>query len=228
MRLMSRSLVGRSPLAHVRLVSRAASSEHAILHVFQQRWCVRDLGSKNGTFVNGKLVTGERRVPLSRGDWLRFGTTEEEWRVESLSAPHVTAPPVEEPLETSALLSSHALADLEIAFVVSPNGEDVELRLRHGEREVSLGHRAYFYLLYVLAQARLADRARGVGREEEGWCACQALIETLKLTMERLNVDVHRARQHLARLGVTDAVDVVQRRKNSATLRLGAPRISIE
>lgn len=227
LRLKPHSLVGRSPLAHVRLVSRAVSFEHAVFHVLQGQWWLRDLGSRNGTFLNGKLLVGDRRAPLTGGDLIRFGDVQEEWRLESLSS-EPSASASDELIETSTLLSSSSLTEMELVFGVSPNGEDVQLSLCHQGHRVSLGSRAYFYLLFYLAQARFTDRERGVSPTEEGWRSCQELVEALKVSNERVNVDIHRARQHVARFGIVDANDLIVRRKNSTTVRLGVERIRVE
>jgi DNA-binding CsgD family transcriptional regulator len=50
-----------------------ASRLHAVLERYGAAWCVRDLDSRNGTFVNGRRVLGER--PLRPGDELRVGAT---------------------------------------------------------------------------------------------------------------------------------------------------------
>ena len=46
---------------------------HAVLEPYGAVWCVRDLDSRNGTFVNGQRIWGER--PLRPGDELRVGAT---------------------------------------------------------------------------------------------------------------------------------------------------------
>jgi FHA domain len=46
---------------------------HAALERYGAGWCVRDLDSRNGTFVNGQRVWRER--PLRPGDELRVGVT---------------------------------------------------------------------------------------------------------------------------------------------------------
>jgi DNA-binding CsgD family transcriptional regulator len=46
---------------------------HAALERYGAGWCVRDLDSRNGTFVNGQRVWRER--PLRAGDELRVGAT---------------------------------------------------------------------------------------------------------------------------------------------------------
>jgi FHA domain len=47
------------------------SRVHAALERFGDAWCVRDLGSRNGTFVNGDRIIGERA--LHSGDEIVLG-----------------------------------------------------------------------------------------------------------------------------------------------------------
>src|SRR5262245_49176976 len=47
------------------------SRVHAVLEQFGDAWCVRDLGSRNGTFVNGDRIIGERA--LHGGDEIVLG-----------------------------------------------------------------------------------------------------------------------------------------------------------
>jgi pSer/pThr/pTyr-binding forkhead associated (FHA) protein len=50
-----------------------ASHLHAILERFPAGWCVTDLGSSNGTSVNGERIWSSRR--LRHGDEIRVGQT---------------------------------------------------------------------------------------------------------------------------------------------------------
>ena len=47
------------------------SRVHAALEKFGETWCIRDLGSRNGTFVNGGRIIGERA--LRSGDEIVLG-----------------------------------------------------------------------------------------------------------------------------------------------------------
>jgi hypothetical protein len=49
------------------------SRVHAILENFGLAWSIRDLGSRNGTYVNGERITAERI--LRSGDELRLGNS---------------------------------------------------------------------------------------------------------------------------------------------------------
>ena len=66
--------IGRHPLSDLRFDAEQdldASTRHAAIVRTGTSFVLRDLGSTNGTFVNGEKLTGER--PLSDGDTLRFG-----------------------------------------------------------------------------------------------------------------------------------------------------------
>lgn len=67
------ALVGRHPGSSIVLADTFISGEHARLARHDGRWWVADLGSTNGTFVNGIRV--ERPTPLEDGDEVRFGRT---------------------------------------------------------------------------------------------------------------------------------------------------------
>jgi DNA-binding CsgD family transcriptional regulator len=53
---------------------------HAVLERFPSGWCVRDLGSSNGTFVQGRRLAGER--VLQNNDEIRIGSTRLHFRVD--------------------------------------------------------------------------------------------------------------------------------------------------
>lgn len=66
-------LVGRSQEAEVQINEQAISHQHARLEQTEQGIVLRDLGSTNGTYVNGELV--EDAVVLNGGDNIRMGST---------------------------------------------------------------------------------------------------------------------------------------------------------
>jgi signal transduction histidine kinase len=65
-------MIGRSSEA-LPLLDQTISRRHAELTPDNGQWYLRDLGSANGTFVNGVRITG--RHALKNGDQLRAGTT---------------------------------------------------------------------------------------------------------------------------------------------------------
>jgi len=89
-RLVCRCLIGRSVLADFRLHSRRASSEHASVGWYSDRWVLRDLSSSNGTTVDGRPVSFRDRVPLACGNEITFGG-DEVWTVVDVSPPNPCA-----------------------------------------------------------------------------------------------------------------------------------------
>ena len=66
------TLVGRSRRCTIVLSSRLASREHCVLERSGAALTLIELGSKNGTWVNGERVT--RRRQLATGDEIRIGS----------------------------------------------------------------------------------------------------------------------------------------------------------
>jgi pSer/pThr/pTyr-binding forkhead associated (FHA) protein len=64
-------VVGRGPECHVRPNSELISRQHCMLLISGRAVRVRDLGSTNGTLVNGKRVVEE--CALCNGDTLQLG-----------------------------------------------------------------------------------------------------------------------------------------------------------
>ena len=62
--------LGRHPSNTLRLVDREVSKEHATIERVGRDYVLRDLGSSNGTFVNGKRVT---ELKLRDGDEISVG-----------------------------------------------------------------------------------------------------------------------------------------------------------
>lgn len=71
-------ILGRGATADVIVDDVYTSDEHAEILPDNGSWSVRDLGSTNGTFLNGAKVT--RPTPLAAGDQLRLGKTRVEVR----------------------------------------------------------------------------------------------------------------------------------------------------
>ena len=89
--LPCRCLIGRSALAQVRLTDPLVSMEHAVLLWERGGWRVRDLASRNGTFVNGTNIATGTPHSLAVGDRLSFGNLERSWRVASIDEPEPCA-----------------------------------------------------------------------------------------------------------------------------------------
>jgi pSer/pThr/pTyr-binding forkhead associated (FHA) protein len=68
--------VGRSEDSSLRLIEGQPSRHHAQITADQNQVFVEDLGSTNGTFVNGRRLDAKVKLKLSAGDRLRFDIEE--------------------------------------------------------------------------------------------------------------------------------------------------------
>ncbi len=68
----TRALLGQSPVCTIRLTDREVSRRHAALTVTDTKLVVLDLGSTNGTTVNGVLV---KEAALQGGEAIRIGSS---------------------------------------------------------------------------------------------------------------------------------------------------------
>ena len=59
-------LIGRAKECALRAGSEAISRRHCAIVQGETGWTVRDLGSRNGTLVNGARITGKPRLPTSK------------------------------------------------------------------------------------------------------------------------------------------------------------------
>ena len=80
--------LGRGQECHVRFNSDWVSRQHCLLRVTHDQASVRDLGSRNGTLVNGQLVGPERF--LLQGDQVQIGPVVFEVHLDPSSSPDPT------------------------------------------------------------------------------------------------------------------------------------------
>ncbi|HJL14685.1 MAG TPA: FHA domain-containing protein [Sandaracinaceae bacterium LLY-WYZ-13_1] len=290
-----RTLVGRGTLSTLQLDHPSVSAEHASVYWHDDAWFVRDLGSTNGTFVDGARVEPGEKRRITAGSTLRFGDSVPSltWLLERDGSPGARAWPVgggeprmargellllpdtDEPrvavfgdderrwvaevdgelrtVEDQDLLHVGGVtwrlslptasrggdvsttlpirADLRVIDAcamelrVSRDEEYVEVTLRCGLEAIPLPPRSFHYTLLTLARRRLEDEA--LPAEERGWIHADDLARQLGISKPKLNLDVCRARQQLAELGIGGAGRLIQRRRTSHQLRLGISRLSV-
>jgi hypothetical protein len=75
--LASRHVVGRAPTCQLCLTNRLASNTHAEILWNGSTWELRDLGSRNGTFVGDRRLASGERVAIRRGARISFGDAED-------------------------------------------------------------------------------------------------------------------------------------------------------
>jgi pSer/pThr/pTyr-binding forkhead associated (FHA) protein len=115
--------VGRHDDCLIRIRSSQVSRRHCELFENEGQLWVRDLGSANGTYVNGKRVLGQQALKI--GDVITVGGVT--LRVEQAGAPGAGTLPGKKPSDT-------AVADA----VPLPDDEDVELEFEDEEFEISM------------------------------------------------------------------------------------------
>src|SRR5581483_856943 len=64
--------IGRSPDNEIQLDAQVVSRRHAVLEQAGAGWILRDLGTVNGTYLNGARVEGQS--PLREGDTIQVGS----------------------------------------------------------------------------------------------------------------------------------------------------------
>ena len=65
--------LGRHPNNSIQLLDKIVSKEHCIVEQREGMFILRDLGSLNGTYINGERVRGEQM--LRHGDEIALGST---------------------------------------------------------------------------------------------------------------------------------------------------------
>jgi adenylate cyclase len=85
--------LGRHPNNSIQLLDKIVSKEHCILEQREGIFILRDLGSLNGTYINGERVRGEQA--LKHGDEIALGSTRA--RYDDGSGPMNFAPPAISP-----------------------------------------------------------------------------------------------------------------------------------
>lgn len=69
--LPAETRLGRGKENHVVLPGRYASNHHAVIHLRNGQYWLEDLGSRNGTYLNGLPL--DKQAVLAHGDQIRIG-----------------------------------------------------------------------------------------------------------------------------------------------------------
>ncbi len=89
--LPARCLIGRSRACDLVLAERDISAEHAALAWSSDRWELQDLGSRNGTFIDGTRLPAGTRASVASGAELRFGRLAPGFVLVDTAAPQLMA-----------------------------------------------------------------------------------------------------------------------------------------
>ncbi|MFT5454158.1 MAG: hypothetical protein ACI9K2_000634 [Myxococcota bacterium] len=131
--LGQRVVVGRSRAAGLRIKSRAVSNEHAVIF-WDGRWHVRDLGSRNGTWVGEDRLSAGAPRQLRAGDVLRFGEEAQSWVVTQAGGPSAMATRVDGGATVAAVDTLLCVPNPDDPLLTVFEGEDGEWRLEGQDR----------------------------------------------------------------------------------------------
>jgi predicted component of type VI protein secretion system len=119
------TVIGRRGDCDLRIPLPVVSREHCQLSRNEDSVKLRDLGSRGGTFVNGKRVDENKEVPVKAGDYIRIGPLTFVCRIdgkpEKIVAPAKAAPqkpkPQPKPQKAAADIADadDDLADLDVS-----------------------------------------------------------------------------------------------------------------
>jgi hypothetical protein len=88
-------LIGRAPTCALCLDELYVSAQHALVRWTPDRWELKDLGSRNGTFLNSIRLKPGEVYPMERGARLAFGKLAQEWELVDGSSPSVMVVPLD-------------------------------------------------------------------------------------------------------------------------------------
>ncbi|MBQ2620911.1 MAG: FHA domain-containing protein [Thermoguttaceae bacterium] len=120
-------IIGRLPECNLRIESKALSRRHAQIDVSDGSVTVKDLGSTNGTFVDGKKIT--EPVELKNGQSLRVGPLETTVQIsaEMHGAKNPKVASVKEAVNRVANSKQNAAADdgeIDLSALFGEDGEE--------------------------------------------------------------------------------------------------------
>jgi FHA domain len=118
-------LVGRSALCALQLDVAYVSAQHAAFRWMGDRWELRDLGSRNGTFIDGIRMSERTPSTLARGASVTFGKPDQCWVLASDDPPGASVTPLDggEPIVIDGdLLALPSPDDPQATIFRGPNG----------------------------------------------------------------------------------------------------------
>jgi hypothetical protein len=132
--LRERHLVGRSRAADLRVPAREVSGEHAVFRWTGDRWELRDLGSRNGTWVDEQKLEAGGRTTVQAGARIAFGEPETSWVLTTDSGP------------AAAAITDGGVLEGTNEFLALPSLDDpqviLEFEIEHGWQRIQDGETA--------------------------------------------------------------------------------------
>jgi pSer/pThr/pTyr-binding forkhead associated (FHA) protein len=114
--ISSSCIVGRGPHCALSIDDAFASAEHARIFWNGVAWQIRDLGSRNGTFVDGRPLAPGVPLNIDQGSCIGFGRAEANWSLEDATPP----------LAQAVRVDTKETRVAENRILVLPSEEDVQ------------------------------------------------------------------------------------------------------
>jgi pSer/pThr/pTyr-binding forkhead associated (FHA) protein len=138
------AVVGRDPGCAIVLQgdgTAVVSTRHARVVLQDGSWWVEDLGSRNGTFLNGRRIAGSARQKINVGDEISFGGTGPKLRAEEVVGRNLAATisePTTVPVKT--LMEARPAQPVPTATAPAPGPRQVvRLSLKTGDGKKLVG-----------------------------------------------------------------------------------------
>lgn len=138
-------LIGRDRQCHIRPHCQLVSQLHCAIAAWAGRVRVRDLQSRNGTFINGQQIHGE--VVVKDGDQLQIGSLIFTFCIKEDGVP--IPAPIEDEKEVAWLLETSgdsAVLGAMTHVLPAPDDEESEAQEPSGSKVISAGEHLHTYL----------------------------------------------------------------------------------
>jgi FHA domain len=187
------------------IVDSTISARHASISLDGAVWTVRDLRSRNGTYVEGHRVTAE--TPISDGDQLRVGRIM--FYFVDNAPDHAPEPLGSHTVRGPVILATHELErvgvrEIEVVLREPTGGGGGIVEIDGRQAQLTLPQ---FELVTVLLQ-----RARGGGQDASQFVSVAELLRLLSLQSTTPSEDhvrqlVRRLRRTLFKAGIVDVIE---------------------
>ncbi len=125
--LAERTLVGRGETCHLRIDDPRVSGLHAMIYYQDGRWWLRDLGSRNGTYLEGAPI--KHHQPLQKGSRVQFhASATSPWVLADDAPPGARATRLG-PTEGNG---ANLVVEADAGLLFLPPGESPEAQIHHG------------------------------------------------------------------------------------------------
>jgi len=172
--------VGRSQDNRVVLTDSSVSRNHARFFFNENAWWVEDLGSKNGTKVNGNLIDGPKRVKA--GDGIQVGSFQLAFSSETATGSARLADVAAPPNLTAVPMESLSAGTDTRVFTKSMSPERVGAFLKAMDRigQALIAHRPldelYEFVVTLASEVLHAERTALLLREGDGDLSPRAVV----------------------------------------------------